>query len=474
MVPDHGRKGDKIQIKGANFSRVPDENLVEFPPSIAAQVTDVAGDSILEVVVPEGAESGQIKVTVANVTIEVGPFIYETVQVHSLVPDHGKKNDLIVIKGKYFDWEIPSNNEVVFAGGREAVIENATDSTLEVRVPEGTTSGSIAVTVDGSTANSPVFTLDAVLTVSTVFNGLGTGIRRPGPLTVDASGNLYFSDVWEYNIHKVTPAGNLSKYTGNGYGDKDGSSGVAQFGVAYGLMSDDNGKLLFVDAAYNKIKEVGTNRAVTTLGGSTAGHQDGPLAQALFKNPHGLAMDPAGNLYVADNLNHVIRKVTPAGVVSTLAGTVGTFGHQDGSGTNAIFKNPRAITYGADGNLYVSESYYIRKVTLNGVVSTLAGTGSFGSQNGPGDQAEVPTVFGIAADADGNVYFTDNQIDAIRIISASDGVVSTFIGGLGAGLTDGTVEEAQFKDPFYVIFDNNGNMFVTDMGNNAIRKISYE
>ena len=199
---------------------------------------------------------------------------------------------------------------------------------------------------------------------------------------------------------------------------------------------------------------------VSTLAGSTQGYTDGTGTSAKFYNPTGVAVDGAGNVYVADLSNHRIRKITTSGVVSTLAGS-GTSGYTDGTGTSAQFNSPTGVAVDGAGNVYVADqgNHRIRKITTSGVVSTLAGSTS-GYTDGTGTSAKFYNPSGVAVDGAGNVYVADQSNHRIRKITAS-GVVSTLAGST-YGYTDGTGTSAKFAYPFGVAVDGAGNVYVAD------------
>jgi len=217
--------------------------------------------------------------------------------------------------------------------------------------------------------------------------------------------------------------------------------------------------------------------AVTTLAGSVlkSGSADGPATNALFSDPTGLAIDAAGNVFVADNQNHTIRKLSTAGLVSTLAGRPGQSGSADGIGTNAFFNNPSGIVLAPNGLLYVTDTgnHTIRSVSLNGAVNKLAGVaGQSGATNGAGNQALFNTPLGIAVDQAGILYVADSGNHQIRKVTAGGGV-TTLAGSPGVwGATDGTGEAALFNGPVGLAVDGSGNVFVSDANNHTIRKIT--
>jgi sugar lactone lactonase YvrE len=210
---------------------------------------------------------------------------------------------------------------------------------------------------------------------------------------------------------------------------------------------------------------------VSTFAGSgTLGYLDGTGTAAQFYGPTGVALDSTGNVYVADISNQRIRKISPSGVVTTLAGSV-TNGFADGTGAAAKFNFPESIAVDSTGNVYVADrgNHRIRKITPSGVVTTLAGS-TQGFADGTGAAAQFSILYGIAVDSTGNVYVGDYGNNRIRKISPS-GVVTTIAGTGVAGYLDGTGAAAQFNSPAGVAVDSAGNVYVADGSNHRIRKI---
>ena len=206
----------------------------------------------------------------------------------------------------------------------------------------------------------------------------------------------------------------------------------------------------------------------------SSGFADGMGTQAEFRLPNNVAVDAAGNVYVADTANNVIRKITPQGMVSTLAGVAGSNGSADGVGGNARFWAPFGIAVDTAGNVYVADTANdtIRKITPGGIVSTLAGlAGHPGSNDGMGAAARFRNPWGVAVDRLGNVFVADMSNDTIREI-LPDGMVTTYDGLAGkSGYADGFGSDARFNNPAAVAVDRQGNVYVSDTGNNVIRKI---
>ena len=216
---------------------------------------------------------------------------------------------------------------------------------------------------------------------------------------------------------------------------------------------------------------------VTTLAGTVGvvGSADGTGSAARFNYPYGVATDKTGNVYVADTYNSTIRKITSAGVVTTLAGTAGAFGSADGTGSGARFNYPWAVTVDGAGNVYVADSYNytVRKITPAGAVTTLAGlAGNPGVIDGTGSGARFGYLYGIAVDNAGNVYVADYSSSTIRKITPA-GVVTTLAGVPGvAGSADGTGSAARFNAPFGIAVDSVNNVYVGDYNNHIIRRIT--
>ncbi|MES2388083.1 MAG: T9SS type A sorting domain-containing protein [Bacteroidota bacterium] len=299
----------------------------------------------------------------------------------------------------------------------------------------------------------------------------------PYGLTFDASGNLYVADYGNNQIRKITSAGTVSLLAGStsgGTGYNDATTTAARFNGPAGVAVDASGNVFVADFNNNAIRKITSAGVVSTFAGSTAatsGYTNANGTSARFDRPYNLAFDAAGNLYVAEYGNEVIRKITPAGVVSTFAGT-GTAGSADGAGNVASFSFPRGMAVDAAGNVYVSESGNdrIRKITPAGVVSTFAGSSS-GFADGTGTAAMFTNPYGISVDDAGNVYVADNGNQRIRKITPA-GVVTTIGGNATAGSADGAGTTATFNSPRGVCADHYGNVYVADGGNDRIRLIT--
>ena len=297
----------------------------------------------------------------------------------------------------------------------------------------------------------------------------------PYGVAADAAGNVYVGDTDNDTIRKITPAGAVSTLAGQASvtGSADGTA--ASFNHPEGVAVDAAGNVYVADISNTTIREITPAGVVTTLAGlaGSSGTADGTGSGARFSGPSGVAVDSGGNVYVADTYSDTIRKVTPAGVVTTLAGLAGSPGNVDATGSSARFNQPAGVAVDAAGNVYVADTYNdtIRKVTPAGGVTTLAGVvGSSGSADGTGTAARFYLPIGIAIDKGGNIYVADTYNDTIRGITPA-GVVTTLAGLAGtAGAANGTGIGAQFYLPYGVTVDTAGNIYVADTLNVIIRK----
>ena len=313
----------------------------------------------------------------------------------------------------------------------------------------------------------------------TVSGGASSLLQYPVSLTVDGPGNLYVADAAANIIRKITPAGMVSTLAGTAgsVGFQDGSGSAARFNQPGGIVVDLAGNLYVADTGNATIRRITVDGTVTTLAGSASnrGNQDATGIAASFGSPSGITVDRAGNLFVADAYNATIRKITPAGAVSTLAGLAGSRGDGDGTGSAARFNFPNGVAVDAAGTLYVADTYNhaIRRVTSGGVVDTLAGSpGISGSNDGTGVYALFNQPYGVDVDTAGTLYVADTGNATLRRITPA-GVVTTLAGAPGiAGLGDGTGGLALFNQPRGAVVDGTGGLYVVDTGNAVLRRVS--
>jgi len=305
---------------------------------------------------------------------------------------------------------------------------------------------------------STVETLPVAKKLSYTFDGWYTAVNGGG--TKFLATTIVKEDITVYASWTQTAI--VTTLAGSGTaGSSDGTGKTASFNEPVGPAVDSAGNLYVADRQSHLIRKISPEGIVTTLTGTS------------FKKPNGVTVDAAGNVYVADIDDHSIQKITPAGAVTTLAGLSGTPGSNDGTGTAARFNSPSAIAVDSKGTVYVTDSgnNLIRKITPTGVVTTLAGSGMEGKDDGTGTAASFASLCGIAVDSEGTVYVTDGENNLIRKISPA-GVVTTLAGSGTPGSDDGTGTAASFGMPCGVTVDSAGNLYVAEMGNNLIRKIT--
>ncbi len=370
-------------------------------------------------------------------------------------------------------WQVSTNGGTTWAdladGGNYS---GATTATLAIANVGSTLNGAryrFVVSNNGviSTSNG------AMLTVASVFFPFPTGIG------IDGSGNLYVADANADTVQKINSSSQVSLLAGtNGTaGATDGAGAAARFNQPNGVVVLANGSLVVADTANATLRAIDAAGTVTTLAGSSAtrGGADGMGTTATFSAPVGIARDSGGALFVADSMNHAIRKVTSAGVVTTVAGSAGAQGSTDGAATAARFNLPNGIAVDANGVVYVADTTNntIRRIGTDGTVGTLAGlVGVSGFDNGTGIAALFNRPMALVADGAGNLFVADTGNSTIRKVTAA-GVVTTFAGVAGiAGIADGSGAEALFNQPQALAIDAAGNLYVADTGNAAIRKIT--
>ncbi|WP_454801647.1 hypothetical protein [Mucilaginibacter phyllosphaerae] len=312
-------------------------------------------------------------------------------------------------------------------------------------------------------------------TVST-FTGAGAGyvnatgtaalFNHPTAVTADAAGNVYVSDSYNSVIRKITPDGVTSTVAGTGtLGYVDGPGATAQFYAPAGLAVDAGGNIFVADMGNNIIRKISADGVVTTLAGNgSAGYANGTGNAATFNSPSGIAIDAQGDLLVTDMGNSLIRKVTQAGVVTTIVGNRGV-GYINASGINATLNKPSGIALDVSGNMYITETgtNSVRKIDKSYMVSTfIGGLDSLAYAVGK-PQA-------ISIDANNNFYIADANG---RILKVSKDKVLTILAGTSGttGDADGVGTAASFYDPRGIVADKQGHVYVADYNNNRIRKI---
>lgn len=406
------------------------------------------------------------------------------VTITSLVPTNGPYNTIDTITGSGLD-QIPSPDSVLLNGQKLTIINHAAGQII-VRIPLLAGTGNVDVWYKGIQYQGPVFKYDSVLMVTTIagttdtgeVDGKGSNARFYGPvgIAVDHQRNIYVADEFGNAIRKIDTGGNVTTIAGPNerQGFADGTGTVARFSWPLGLCMGSDGFLYVADQFNYRVRKVSTSGVVTTLagmywnGGPLTGEVDGPATIATFDSPFGVTSDKNGNIYVADYYNNRIRKITPAGVVSTFAGgDYYHFGQKDGQGTSALFFGPRDVAADPSGNIYVidGDGQLLKKITPDGTVKTLLGPNepAMASSNGL-FEASAP-----ACDKDGNLFFA--IFGGVIKMKADGTIIRYAIGGVG-GAKDGPLPAASFDAVTGMAVDDGGTIYFTD--NNRVRKIAWQ
>lgn len=385
----------------------------------------------------------------------------------------------------------PSNGNVI------DIVTNSTDYCMRAYNPNSATYKTLATAAtkesspgtcnllaasglaQADSLGSPVVVSTLAGAVQGYLDGSGTGaqLNYPMGIAIDpTSGNLYFSDYNNNRIRKVTPGGDVTTLAGSttaGLVNANGSN--ARFNGPMALVVDSSGNIFVADTMNYVIRKVTPGGDVTTFAGSGNPYnpeQNGVGTAASFNQMNGIAIDASNNLYVADSADQLIRKITPGALVSTIAGSAGNSGYVDANGSNARFNWPSGITVDSSGNLYVADFYnnVIRKITPSGDVSTYAGSGLQGYADGPALSAKFNEPAGVVADASGNIYVSDTIGNRIRKIYPG-GVVGTVAGTGGSGANNGSGSSATFDSPRGIVVTSGNILYIADSGNSIIRKI---
>ncbi len=306
----------------------------------------------------------------------------------------------------------------------------------------------------------------------------GTGATAkfyfPEHVVVDAAGNVIVSDVVNNRIRKVTTSGIVTTIAGDGtQGFADGIGTSTKFYYPGGLAIDASGNIIVADVGNSRIRKISPSGVVTTIAGNgTFGYADGVGTSAVFSGPEDVAIDISGNIYVADYNNHRIRKISPAAVVTTIAGD-GIPGYVDGPAATARFNYPMGVAIDTAGNIIVTDfsNYRVRKISTTGIVSTIAGNGTTPHADGIGTAAGFSSTDGVRTDNNGNIYVAEYSANCIRKISPTS-VVTTIAGSPTSGSADGIGSVAQFFGPKGIATTPSGIIYVADRNNCRIRKLT--
>ena len=309
-------------------------------------------------------------------------------------------------------------------------------------------------------------------------------LNYPVSVAVDGAGNVLIADSYNFRIRKMTPGGVIDTVVGTGTQGFSGDGGPAtkaQIGLPTGVAVDSSGNLIIADFSNQRVRKVTSGGVIQTAAGiGIQGYSGdgGPATSALLHLPTGVALDTTGNLFIADSGNFRIRKVATNGTISTIAGN-GTRGYSGGGGQagSAELNGPAGLATDSAGNLFIADNFNQRvfKVTPGGVISTIAGNGTpgYSGDGGPATTAQLNEPWGVAVDSAGNLFIADLVNNRIRKVT-TDGVIHTVAGMGAAGYSGdgGPATMAQLNYPVGVTVDSSGNLFIADSGNNRVRKVA--
>ncbi|MEW1862907.1 RICIN domain-containing protein [Streptomyces sp. NPDC088194] len=311
-------------------------------------------------------------------------------------------------------------------------------------------------------------------------------LNRPYGIAVDGAGTLYLSDYSNHRVRRITTDGRISTVAGNGVAGSRGDNGPAasaQLNCPREVAVDSAGNVYIVDAGNHRVRKIRKDGTISTVAGSgTAGFSGdgGPATAARLNLPLGVAVDRTGVLYVTEYHNQRVRKVTADGTISTVAGSGATgFKGDGGPATSAQLNRPYGVAVDGAGDLYIADAdnNRVRKVTADGTISTVAGSGTAGSggDGGPAASAQLNFPVGVAVDSTGTLYLSDHRNNRVRRITP-DGTISTAAGTGTAGSAGdgGPAASAQLRNPYGVAVDCVDALYIADHANDRVRKIASE
>jgi len=474
LEPDNGRGGDEIIIRGKNF-----ENFIEgidkvTVNNVEALLTAPPSDEALNIQIPALAGTGPVVVFIGELSsseVQEPPvFTFNQVRLDSISPTLARMGETITLFGDYFHPD-PEQNEVIFVSDAVGEVVNVTDQELTVVVPPNAQTGKISVKVLDAISEGPEFTYIPTATVSTCAGTEGSSGYKDG---LPGIGTLSypFSILSDDGILWITENSNGLRRI-----DEQGKISTPE-------LSWEKDIILFRDIAKNEkgiiLTESGENQIVQILpeiNGSLPAVQFNAFPS--LNEPRGIAVDSTGNIFIADKFNHQIILMDEFYNASLYAGN-GNSGTINGQALAAEFSYPHALTFDIKGNLLVSEATgsftHIRMIDSEGIVSTLTG-GSNGLVDGPLDVAEFHEIRGMVLASSGDIFIADTFNHRIRMITTNGFVVTIAGSGSqleGGGMANGTGLEAKFNLPTDLTIDDDGIIFISDGGNNLVRKITLQ
>lgn len=446
VAPLSGPAGADVTIKGDYFSTFTDEVKITFN-GIPATVSSTTDKQIV-VKVPAGAGTGKINLVVNDQPTEGPEFKEQNLGIALLTPDNGMDGDVVTIKGIGFS-TTPADNKVFF-NGLPATVTGATATELTVTVPANVTTGVVTVTVGSLSATGPLFGRAGVITLA--GGPTNTDLQGMNGIAVDSKGNVFVAT--GNNIRKITPGGVISLFAGStATGLVDGTGANARFNYIQGVAIDNNDDIYVGDRFNNRIRKITPAGVVTTVG--------------TVSTPISMASDPLGNIYFGQDYNGVslFNKAT--------GGSTKVLNQLYESGAYIAPLSPSHVVYTSDtwdGNYTVIRAF-------NGVKSFYINTSNqWGYADGTYATALFNNFSGIAATRDGNTFYILNN-GALR--RATDNTVTTIIGFSTNGFppsghVDGSLGNARFNQPKNLCIDKDGNLYIADVGNRAVRKVFFK
>ena len=353
------------------------------------------------------------------------------------------------------------------------------------QVPNGTPAG---VPGPPTSANPVAPTRPAPIELTSEQQMILAGAYFPTSAAVDAAGNIYITESFSPRVRKVTLSGISTFVAGTGipgYAGDGGPAATAQLRNPFDIAIDAAGNLYIADSGNSRIRKVTTNGLISTVAGNGDpgfSGDGGSAVRAQLNNPRGVALDSAGNIYIADTGNARLRKVSAAGVIETIAGSSGTIlpGNQTGDGgpaTEARLRTPYGLAVDDVGDVYFSDmgAARVRKISADGKITTVAGTGTRGfiGDGGVATAAQLNSPLGIALDSAGNLYISDSVVSRVRQVSP-EGNISTVagIGTRGSRGDGGPALSAQLDSPLRAAIGPSNNLYIVDPGAQRIRVVS--
>jgi len=360
----------------------------------------------------------------------------------------------------------------------------------------------VALTIAGSTAAGTITTVAGVGPACEFvgshcggFSGDGgpataAALNDPVGIAVDAAGNLFIGDTYNDRIRKVSANGSITTIAGSGapgcpsnmcFSGDGGPATAAQFHSPMGVAVDKSGNLFIADYLNARVRKISADGTITTVAGDATccgfSGDGGPATSATLWDPTSVAVDAAGNLFIADLTNNRIRKVSTSGIITTVAGSgkQGGFSGDGGPATSALLNNPFGVAVDGAGNIFIADSdnSRIRKVSAGtGIITTVAGNGSATSGEGvPATSVGLGNVNAVTVDSAGNIFFVDGLV--IQKVAAATGLITTIAGNGGEGFSGdgGLATSAMLNYPGSIAVDASGNLLIADSENNRIRKV---